>query len=252
MRGNSWGGRRDRKSIFLILSAVVIVALSAGLIVSLVTRPETKVEVVAPPPEGMSLAQRAGVNSLLGVFGNEDTRRTGTLTVLGAPLSIDMYQSADNRTGRGTIVAGRVTGKAVLLDGKILMRGVREFWTAIGAGSVTVADEWVVVPPDFLDGKVFYPSSAAVKLFSDNNSKLTGDTVVSGDDKALLNASSGVSHLSLSGYDVEVVSVPNTVFLPLPDDPDPAKPAPVLAKLGGAWQIAPPAAPAPPAPQPGG
>lgn len=254
MRGNSWGGRRDRKTTLLVVSAVAIVALTAGLIVSLMTRPKTKIEVVAPPPEGMSLSQRAGVNSLLGVFSTTDTRRTGTLTVLGAPLSIDMYQSADNRTGRGTIVAGRVTGQAVVLDGRIFMRGVREFWTAIGAGSVTLDNAWIAVPPDFLDGKAFYPAATVVKLFSGPDAKLTGDTVVAGENKAVLNASSGISHLTIPGYDVEVATVPSAAFLPQPDDPDLSKPLPSLVKLGGAWQIAPPAAPpAPPPPgQPGG
>ena len=243
MGRDKWAGPKEHKLARRLSFILVILALSGGLAYSVVTRPHPVIQVVSPPPEGLSTVEQAGVTALVARFSATPTHRQGDVTVNGMPLAVDVSMSGDNRFGSGTVIAGRVSGRAALIEGTTYLSGTREFWGALG--STAVKDTaWIRVPLEFLDNKVFLPVN--LSAVTTPEAKLSESTVTANNLSVTLALTpAGVSKIVLPDYDMDI-SPAQASALAMPEGPDPAHAA-HLVRTGGSWQIE--GSPPPPPPE---
>lgn len=154
--------RRNWPKIGAAAAIAAIVILGAALAWSL-TRPAPPPPPPPPPPptaHSLTALESAGMQTYLARFkGPNAYSMSGSIFVGKNKFGIELSQIGDRSAGVGTLIAGGTRGDMLLENGKIFLRGDTAFWSALGVtGASPQGSGWVDVGPDFLDGKLFYPS----------------------------------------------------------------------------------------------
>ncbi|MEB3035080.1 hypothetical protein, partial [[Mycobacterium] nativiensis] len=144
-----------------------------------------------PPPvesatKPLTLLESAGILSLLDKETVGAHSMSGTVTANGRTLGIQLSYLADGSVGSGTLSAGGMRGDVLINDGVVMLRGDQPFWRALGVGGpVPPPPHWVVLPADFLGGKVFMAAPAWTSALRPTpTARLEGETYFSGRDDA--------------------------------------------------------------------
>lgn len=210
--GDKWRApqpRVRRRTVLAILSVLLVAALG-GLVwwLAVLTHP------VAPPPppadsdtKPLTALETAGILSLLDKENVGAHNMSGTVTANGRTLGIQLSYLADGSVGSGTLNAGGMRGDVLIHEGVVFMRGDQAFWHALGVGGpVPPPPHWVLLPADFLGGKVFMAAQAwTAALRPTPTARLEGDTYFSGrEDASAKVGDNGLLSIHVGGVNADI------------------------------------------------
>lgn len=237
-----------------------VIAIVALTITALITALATHKEVPPPPPpppvpteHALSALEASGLNVLLDRQRTGAHRATGTISVAGRKLGIQLIYLADGSSGAGTLSAGSTRGEVLVDQNVVYLRGDEAFWTALGVlGAPPPPPGWVNIGPEFLEGKVFYPPTAWTAVLAPNpQSRIDGNRYTTVAGKATISGPD-IAHFSVDGVDADVIAAkPEDVTAaaaPLNEGRGPG--APIHRDSKGQWSFGPSLDPVP-APEPG-
>ncbi|MDM3928703.1 MULTISPECIES: hypothetical protein [Mycobacterium avium complex (MAC)] len=252
--GDNWRAprRRIRPPVVLAgLAALAVAVLVAATVAWLVRDRGTQTPAPPAPPSGprpLTVLEVAGINALLAQQTTGAHSLSGTISVNGRTLGLHCTYLADGTAGSGTLTAGGLRGDVLIDAGAVYLRGDEPFWSALGVSGSPPPPGWVILPPDFLGGKVFVsPQVWTAALQPTEAARLDAHTYYSGHGNAsAVVADNGITHFSVDGVSADVRSVP------VPDVVTPAQQlgaghgpgAPLGRGPGGNWTLSAPA-PAP-------
>ncbi|MBZ4632012.1 hypothetical protein BB737_00360 [Mycobacterium avium subsp. hominissuis] len=212
--GDKWRApRRRRLSPPVVLASVgllTVVALVVAVVMWLVgDRPAPR---PAPPPTGarpLTVVESAGVTALIDQQNAGAHSLSGKISVNGRTLGIQLGYLADGSTGSGTLTAGGLRGDVLIDAAVVYLRGGQPFWAALGVAGAPPPG-WVVLPPDFLGGKVFVsPAAWTAALLPTPAARLDGQTYYSGrGDASATIGDKGITHFAVAGVTADVRAVP--------------------------------------------
>lgn len=264
MQTDGSGWRSDREwngRLVLQIGGVVALMLVAAVVTAfVVSRPAPPAPPPPPPPAARPLTalEAAGINFVLDHQRSVATRVAATVTAEGRTISVQLAYTGDMTTGSGTVSAARTRGDALLEQGAVFLRGDQAFWTALGVAGPPPGDPgWAAVPPDFLEGKLFYsPAQWTTALTAGPNARLEGGAYTLGKWSARFNGlndvvgaadSKGITltHYAVNGVEADVTPAdPNEVAgaaASLGADHGPG--VPLARDQVGAWAFGPAAPP---------
>lgn len=214
--GGKWRAKppsRINARVVLAVVSVLLVAAVAGGAVWWFTRDEA----VAPPPpaqpvgaQPLTALESAGIVALLEKEKVGAHGLSGTMSVNGRTLGVQLTYLADGSAGSGTLSAGGLRGEVLIDGGVVFLRGDQTFWQAVGvAGAPPPPPGWVVLPPDFLGGKVFVsPQSWTAALLPTPGARLDGKEYSSGRGNASATlGDKGIEGFRVAGLDADVRTV---------------------------------------------
>lgn len=260
--GSSFRGDREWNSRFVLQIAGVVALMLVAALVSafVVSRPAPPAPPPPAPPAARPLTalEAAGISFVLDRQHTVASRVAATITAEGRTISAQLAYTGDMTTGSGTVTAGRTRGDALLEQGAVFLRGDQTFWTALGVAGLPPGEPgWAAVPPDFLEGKLFYPAAQwTTALTPGPEARLNGGTYTVGKWSARFNGLSEVvgaansqgitlNHYAVSGVEADVAPAdPNEVAgatAVLGADHGPG--VPLARDQVGAWAFGPPAPP---------
>ena len=214
--GGKWrakpASRINARVVLVVVSVLLIAALAVGA-AWWFTRDQDGPPAPPAPLVGaqpLSALESAGIVALLDKEKVGAHALSGTLSVNGRTLGVQLAYLADGTAGSGTLSAGGLRGDVLIDGGVVFLRGDQPFWQAVGvAGPPPATPGWVVLPPDFLGGKVFVtPQSWTAALLPTPSARLDGQKYSSGrGDAAATLGDKGIESFHVGGLDADVRTI---------------------------------------------
>lgn len=263
--GTGWQAPKqfDRRVVIYPAVLVALVAVTA-LITAVVVRataPPPAAPLAPPAERELTPLEAVAVNALLDRQRGGAVKATLTIGVEGRSITAQLTYTGDMAAGSGTVSAGGTRGEALLDQGVVYLRGNQDFWTALGVGGAApAAPGWAVLPPEFFEGKLFYPPAAwtaalaptpearinggkytVVKSWAHINGTSTADnaaqTLPKGATLAPMGQKVWIDHYAVPGVEADLVPADPAVVAaaaaPLNTDRGPG--APLVRDPKGSW-----------------